>query len=89
MKVEKVLIEILERGDIVLTPAGLGQVVESEEIEHYIQAGSYYKTVRLRWLESTEEHPNIGSMTHVDRGACTYDWSTKEEDIEKVKKHIK
>jgi len=89
MKKEKIIIELLERGDIILTPGGLAQVTDSEELEHYIQAGSYYKTISIRWLESTGEHPNIGSKSHIDKGSCIFNWATKEEDIVKVKTHIK
>ena len=89
MRKEKIIIEILERGDVVLTPGGLAQVVESEELSHYIQAGSYYKTIKVRWLESTGEHPDIGSITNIEKESCIYNWESKEKDLEKVKKHIK
>ena len=89
MKKEKIIIELLERGDVILTPGGLAQVTVTEELDDYISAGSYYKAINIRWLESTGEHPTIGSKGVMDRGCCTFNWDSKEEDIKLVEKHIK
>ena len=88
MKKETIIIQIFERGDVILTPGGLAQVVEDEILDDYVNAGSYYKSVKVRWLTKTSEHC-LGSLSHVEKGSCMFDWDTKEEDVKSVKKHLK
>jgi len=89
MKKEKITLEIelLEKGDIVLTSGGLAQILEDEFIEDY-ENNRYGDLIEIRWLESTGEHPSIGSEQLVNKNDCLFDWDTKIEDVKRVEKHL-
>lgn len=81
MKTENIKIELLERGDIILTPGGLAQVTKDEDLQDYIDAGSYYKIIKVRWLSKSSKTPR---GNNVEKASCTFKWDTKEKDIENL-----